>query len=516
MEKFLENFGDKIIGVQQGFDHIMIKGYIRDFQIPKCFYAFLSKEKCLLKDYSNYVQKKTQIIKDYVKEISDTTKCHTEFLASPTTDKLEIAKSIYKRDPSREGLLCILSCVEPCYAITVRKNPNNGELEKRYEYRKCTQYYFYYNDKDFGIMFIKIQSWLPYTVKIYINGKEYLKRQLQRKGIRYNSYNNSLTWVEDIKKSQSISDKFIEKKWHKVLDVLARRVNPLIKEIERLTGRKAYTWCLDYSEYATDILFKNRQTLEEIYPKLVEYASLCQVGENIFTFFGKKLHGTNKGEAVSDRKNYYQQGFRVKFVMGKNSIKMYDKNSVLRIETTVNNSRFFKIIKQGNWLPMGKGISNMYRIAEISRKCNERYLDSLSVINSNADIDRSIESLCHTKITTLSKKTSTGKPRSYGAFNLLRDSTCKLFNAIMNGAYVIIGFTRKDIIDSLIRMNAFSKTEMSNMKKLTDKVTRLLAKLRAHGLIQKYAKTFKYRVTLKGQEVISRIILFKKMDLIVC
>ena len=515
MEKFLQKFGDKIIGVQQGFDHIMIKGYIRDFHIPKCFYAFLSKEKCLLKDYSEYVQKKTKIMKDYVKEISDTTKCHTEYLASPSTDKLEIAKSIYQKDPSKEGLSCILSCVEPCYAITVRKNPNNGELERKYEYRKCTQYYFYYNDKDFGIMFVKIQSWLPYTVKIYINGKEYLKRQLQKKGIRYNSYNNSITYVEDIKKSQSISDKFTVKKWHKVLDVLARRVNPLIKEIERLIGREAYTWCLDYSEYATDILFKDKESLTEIYPKLIEYASLCQGGENIYTFFGKKLNGSAKGEAVSDRKNYWQQGFRVKFTMNKNSIKMYDKSSVLRIETTINNSRAFKIHTQGKWLPMGKSISNMYRIAEISQKCNERYLNSLAVLNCNTNLDKEIESLCNTKITKLASKISDCEPRPYGAFNLLRDSTCKLFNTLMNGAYSITGFTRKEITQSLIKIEAFKTSELNDMKKLVGKVTRLLAKLRAHGLITKYPKTFKYRVTQKGQEIISRILLFKKMDLIV-
>lgn len=516
MKDFLEKFKDKIIGVQHGFDHILIKGFIKDFQIDKGFYYFLSKEKCLLKNFKDYVLNKREILKEHIDKIANETKCHTEYLTSPSADKLAIARAIHRNNPEKEGLICILSCVEPCFAITVKINKKSGELEKRTEYRKCLHYYFYYNDKEFGIMFVKLQSWMPYTIKIYINGKEYLKKQLEKKGIKYRSYNNSVTWVEDMKKAQEISNKFIEKKWYGVFDNFAKKINIFTNEIEKIFGRAAYSWCLEYSEYATDILFKDRKTLEQIYPKLVEYASLCQVGENIFTFFGRKVHGNSTGEAVSDRKHYWQQGFRVKFVMNKNSVKMYDKDSVLRIETTVNNSRAFKVRSQGKWLPMGKSISNMYRIAEVSRKCNERYLNSLSVINCDKNLDREIESLCHTKLTKLSGKNSYCEARPYGGFNLLRDSTCRLFNALMNGAYFITGFTRKEITNALIRIKAFADTDLNDMKKLLGKVTRLLAKLRAHGLITKFPKTFKYRVTQKGQEIISRILLFKKMDLIVC
>lgn len=85
----------------------------------------------------------------------------------------------------------------------------------------------------------------------------------------------------------------------------------------------------------------------------------------------------------------------------------------------------------------------------------------------------------------------------------------------MNGAYSIEGFTRKEIIKALIKMNVFATSELNNIKRLVGKVIRLLAKLRAHGLITKYPKRFKYCVTQKGQEIISRILLFKKMDLIV-
>ncbi len=85
-------------------------------------------------------------------------------------------------------------------------------------------------------MFVKIQSWLPYTIKISINGKEYLKKQLENKGIKYSSYKNSITYVEDIKQAQRIADRLVEKKWHQVFDSFAKKINPLMKEIEKILG----------------------------------------------------------------------------------------------------------------------------------------------------------------------------------------------------------------------------------------------------------------------------------------
>jgi hypothetical protein len=431
-------------------------------------------------------------------------------LSSPQTEKGNIAKRILKQNPQKEGLICILSAVEPCNAITIRKNPESGMLERRVEFRKCTHYYFYYNDREFGLMFVKLQSWLPYTIIISLNGKEYLKRQLEKQGIRYSSYNNSITQVEDLSKAQQIADRLREKKWHKVFDGFAKKINPFADHIERIMNRITYHWCVDNCEYASDILFKNRKALQEIYPRFVEYASLCQMGENIFTFFGRKLVPAYQGEAVSDRK-HWQQGFRVKFMMDKNSIKMYDKDSVLRIETTINNTGAFKVCNQGNWKPMGKGIANLYRIAEVSQKCNERYIDSLAEIKKNKSLDKEIELLSNPRIRKLSNSNSNA--RQYSSFNLLRDFTCKLFNAISNGAFYIKGFTRKELTEVLIRLKAFSEEQISNMEKLLSKITRLLSKLRAHGLITKFPKSFKYRVTKKGEQIISRILYFKKMDL---
>ena len=47
MENFIEQYKEEKIGVLNGFDHISIRGYIKDFHIDSKFYYFLSREICI-------------------------------------------------------------------------------------------------------------------------------------------------------------------------------------------------------------------------------------------------------------------------------------------------------------------------------------------------------------------------------------------------------------------------------------------------------------------------------------
>ena len=42
------------------------------------------------------------------------------------------------------------------------------------------QYYFYVQDRDWGPAFVKIGTYLPYPVKLCLNGHEWVKQQLRR------------------------------------------------------------------------------------------------------------------------------------------------------------------------------------------------------------------------------------------------------------------------------------------------------------------------------------------------
>jgi hypothetical protein len=86
----------------------------------------------------------------------------------------------------------------------------------------------------------------------------------------------------------------------------------------------------------------------------------------------------------------------------------------------------------------------------------------------------------------------------------------------MNAAYAIRGFTTKQITETLMALDGFTKEQCGNIHKLNAKVGRLIAQLRAHRIVTKLPNTFRYRVTSYGQVVLSRILMFKKLDLKFC
>ncbi len=59
--------------------------------------------------------------------------------------------------------------------------------------RRVGTYYFYVLDPDFGVGFIKICTYFPYPAKVWVNGHEWAKRQLDHAGIGYTALANGST-----------------------------------------------------------------------------------------------------------------------------------------------------------------------------------------------------------------------------------------------------------------------------------------------------------------------------------
>ena len=56
--------------------------------------------------------------------------------------------------------------------------------------------------------------------------------------------------------------------------------------------------------------------------------------------------------------------------------------------------------------------------------------------------------------------------------------------------------------------------ETSESKYIINKTTRLLSKLKAHGIIKKVAKKNKYYLTTKGRKITNTILLFTQKELL--
>ncbi len=63
---------------------------------------------------------------------------------------------------------------------------------------------------EFGFVHVRIQGWIPYECQVYINGREWLARQLDRAGIGYVRYENSLLAVDDLEAASELCERFAQ------------------------------------------------------------------------------------------------------------------------------------------------------------------------------------------------------------------------------------------------------------------------------------------------------------------
>ena len=492
----IEQYSDKIKGSFSFFDRMIINGYINPLMNEHSRAGALYQLGILYKNYKDYFSAVTDSIKKRIEDGAAELGRPIIYLENSKSKKEDIAKAQMNPEHPIEGLICVLKTLEACKTAKVYGS-NEGKLVVKTSSTKCLHYYLYYQDKDFGFMFVKIQTWFPFNVQVYINGRELMKSVFQNNGISYQCYDNSFTDISDLAKAQELADKFDSAKLCRQLDAFAKSINPFLDTVYQTFGQ-GYRWCVNQCEFATDVMFKERSFLEDIYPSLVGHAFYDFTCTDVFTFMGRKPNPRFQGEAVSDYKDR-PVGCRVKFKLKSNSIKMYDKSSVLRIETTINDPREFKVYgtvchqdgtESMRWKSMGKSISNLYRYAEVAKSCNLRFLDAMvDIVPVKSTLDE-IGKVCSNK--KIGGKTVTG-------FNVWSPEMSLIMETICDGRYFINGFRNKDV-----RQTIFPK--ITDAKKLASKTSRLLKKLRQHGLIKKAPRSRRYTVTSKGRRVMGTLI----------
>src|SRR3972149_4185747 len=125
------------------------------------------------------------------------------------------------------------------------------------------------------------------------------------------------------------------------------------------------------------------------------------------------------------------------------------------------------------WKPMGKGVSNLYRYAQVGLQANQRLLEHLAQAKLKSKAIPHLDSLCRSHI-------QNGK--RFARFNPLSHADRDLFVAVMAGENALNGFRNRDLCARLYPPLASSDQEV---KRRCARISRLIAKLRGHGLIAK-------------------------------
>ena len=263
-----------------------------------------------------------------------------------------------------------------------------------------------------------------------------------------------------------------------------------------------YYWSVHQSEWATDILFESPSDLAAIYPLMVRGGMSTFSSQDVMRFLGKKPHGNFQGRVIGDCLER-PEGIRIKHRMKANSLKMYNKcANLLRVEMTMNDPSDFKAFRSSMWDPQGprawrplrKGIADLHRRARVSQASNERYLDALASLDTDARLSALIEPVC---------RPVRWKARRMRPLHPWSPEDRTLFRAISRGEFALNGFRNRDLVACLF---PGPHTSGSQRRRISARVTRKLQLLRAHGIIRKVPRTHRYLLTKKGREITTAIL----------
>jgi hypothetical protein len=108
---------------------------------------------------------------------------------------------------------------------------------------KCLHHYFYFQHAEFGLMHLAAADVVSVSVMVYVNGRLWLARQLDRAGVGYQRRDNSFVWIEDLPRAQALAQPHLRVQW---------------------PGRL--------------LMFRTPEALAAIYPALVQYPPLRHHG----------------------------------------------------------------------------------------------------------------------------------------------------------------------------------------------------------------------------------------------
>jgi hypothetical protein len=255
MKDFIEANRTRIKGVLSCFDRVIFRGYL-PIQDGFAMAQFLNQNDIRFRNLKSFLTDNAAEIKAHARQMAAEAGRPFEYLNSKIKMERQ-ARELATKDAIEQGLVCVFSILEPCRSYSFRFEKGRPFVQGAR--RKCLSIYYYFMDREFGLIHVKIQTWFPLAMQVYINGQEWLARKLSANGIGYTKLDNVFIDVDDLERAQTFSDRFASLDWPQILSRYAHRINPLMKGI--LLGLDYY-WVTTQSEYATDVLFKNRAALK--------------------------------------------------------------------------------------------------------------------------------------------------------------------------------------------------------------------------------------------------------------
>lgn len=392
--------------------------------------------------------------------------------------KDEVAKQYLRDFQAEEGVVFIGKAQEKTRVVRTekRRNPETGQTYPWLVMSTAmvNQYYFYCVDRDFGPFFIKIGSYFPYNGKLLINGHEYAKRQLERKGIRYQPLDNGIRSCESPQRLQRICEGLSARKIDRLARKWLRRLPHPFTPADRQAG---YTYDISMlqSEFSlTQVLDRpvhGRLFFEQVIRDNLDIGRPSQVQ----LIFARRITRSTPGHF---RTRVITQGVipSLHIDYKHTRIKQYHKEGqALRTETTINDTYDFKI---------GRRLKNLSALRKVGFQANRRLL-RVQRISHDVPLGEDV-------FTRVQQPARIDGQRASG-LRFGDPRVLALLSALLLFRLLPRGFSNQDLRQHLAPLLGLEPDQLSQ-----GQMSYQLRRLRLHEFIERIPRSHRYQVTDTG------------------
>jgi hypothetical protein len=501
--RFLTKFASLICAVLHSFDRVIFKGRL-PIQWVEELERFVDFHLKVRRDYfmKTLAPAYSEQLVEHAKRLARQQGC-TYLYRTGSFRKEQWARQLLLQQRISDGLIGILCTQETCPSFRLVR----GDKRPRFQADRRQQrvLYYYFLDAQLGFMHVRLETWFPFAIQVYVNGHDWLAQQLTAKGLGFVQRDNAFVQLDDAAATQKVADRFAHLPWPKILNRFARLVNP---HWRKLLKPYSYYWVTDQAEFATDLLFSKASALSGLYRKLLEFAVTTFSAKDVLKFLGRKEDRRLQQEVQTNYQTERWPGARIKHRLGRNWLKMYDKFGViLRVETVINDPSAFKVYRacehrdgsrSMGYYPLPKGVGYLPHYQEQALACHRRYLEALAVVDDSAPAYQQLQELTEPKRVA---------GRSSAGFNPADREHVSLFAAVLDGDGISQGFANRTI---RVRLFGLAKDRQRALREGAA-VNRLLKRLHLRGLVAKIPRRRRWRVTAKGRNLLSKALALYRM-----
>lgn len=493
MELFHRLFGSLLMFVYHCFDRIVINGYLSALTRPENVVYFFHEVLGIRPITKEALGQKTQVYQGWVESYARQHAIPMQWAEKGVRKEDFVQPWLQKMKRRKQhGVYFIFKSMEQGHTFRAAApkyptaDPDYRILSKQRS--RFTHYYFYIRDEVLGPMVIRVASFMPFQTAYYLNGHHFMENELRRQGVKFRKQDNAFLSTSDPVALQAAADGLTPEVIRPRLEHWTALLGPRFSEAEHRGMSLTRFYAVSQIEYCRNFIFRRNFHLHKLFERACELGLGCLTADKISVIFGTRITKRLQGKLATVLEQV-DHGHHVLRAYWKNAfVKQYEKFSTfLRQEVCSNNLSDFRLKKGLEHLPATRD-----KLLQVTHR-----FAAFQARHFNVHIDFPL-------FQRLALPIMVGASKAPG-IKIQDTRMLRLMEVLLHAGSQLSGWRTSEIYEAIL--TSFGLTQQNYI------LTQLrydIRKMKAHGLVERDGKHYRYRLTDKGCKVTTMFVLFHK------